>query len=455
MKRGASLQLQLLAWALGALIVVWAAFVFVGYRTGVEEADELTDGHLASVASLLLAQPRSAFGERPDAATLGVPPQLKAHDYQHSLSVAVWDRDGRLLAHSGLAPVPGFGLGDGFATLTLGTPPQPWRVFTRWDDKHDRRIAVLLSLQERDELVKDIAAQITLPGLWLLPVVALGLTLAIRRGLAPLHALSASVRAFDIRRRTPLHAPPHREFQVMVAAIDTLAGRWNTALEHERELADSFAHELRTPLASLRLHADAIDASATPAERDAALAQIRHDAARAAAVIDDLLALARASRSELADAAQELDLATLARRVAADYGQAAFASGHTLAVDAPQPVALRGHPVLLEIALRNLIVNALGHTPPGTGVEIRVGAHPPLLEVSDDGPRRAPAAAARHASAAVLGLGLGHQVVRRIAAVHGGSFEVIADPSGLRRHRLSLASGPASPEPPVGADADA
>ena len=443
MTRPASLQHQLLAWALGALVVVWATFVWIGYRTGVEEADELTDGHLASVASLLLTQPLPAFGERPDAASLGVRPQLKAHDYQHSLSVAVWDRDGRLLAHSGLAPVPGFEPDEGFATLTLGTPPQPWRVFTRWDGRHERRIAVLLSLHERDDLVADIAGQLTLPGLWLLPVVALGLTLAIRRGLAPLHALSASVRAFDIHRRAPLQAPPHREFQAMVAAIDTLADRYNTALEHERELADSFAHELRTPLASLRLHADALDASAAPAERDAALAQIRHDAARAAAVIDDLLALARASRSELADAAQPLDLAALARQVAADYGQAAFASRHTLEVDAPQAVALRGHPVLLEIALRNLIVNALGHTPPGTRVQVHVGAQPPLLEVSDDGPRRAPVAARGPAHQAVLGLGLGHQVVRRIAAVHGGAFEVSEDGNGLRHHRLRLAAVPA------------
>ena len=45
---------QLLLWSLGALVLVWACFVFLAYRTGIEEADELTDGHLASVAVLLL-----------------------------------------------------------------------------------------------------------------------------------------------------------------------------------------------------------------------------------------------------------------------------------------------------------------------------------------------------------------------------------------------------------------
>ena len=45
-----------MAWALGALLIVWAGFVVLGYRTGIHEADELTDGHLASVALLQLAQ---------------------------------------------------------------------------------------------------------------------------------------------------------------------------------------------------------------------------------------------------------------------------------------------------------------------------------------------------------------------------------------------------------------
>ena len=53
-KRRSSLQLTLLAWVLAALALVWGSFVIWGYQTGVTEADELTDGHLASVASLAL-----------------------------------------------------------------------------------------------------------------------------------------------------------------------------------------------------------------------------------------------------------------------------------------------------------------------------------------------------------------------------------------------------------------
>jgi two-component system sensor histidine kinase QseC len=68
-----SLTRHLLAWALGALLVVWVSFVVVGYLTGRHEADELTDGHLASVASLLLAERDGRFALRGDPRRAGRP----------------------------------------------------------------------------------------------------------------------------------------------------------------------------------------------------------------------------------------------------------------------------------------------------------------------------------------------------------------------------------------------
>lgn len=443
MKRRASLFRHLLAWALGALLLVWASFVAVGYRTGIREADELTDGHLASVASLLLTQTVTGFALAPDAAAPGAPPgrsDLRAHDYQQSLSIVVWDRDGRVLARTGAAPTPAFSGQEGFETLMLGEPPAGWRSFARWSGPaHERRIAVLLSLEERDGLAQDIAEQVAGPGLWLLPVVALVLTLAIRRGLRPLGELSRQVHRLDIHRDTALQAPPHEEFKDVVAAIDTLIARYNAALQRERQLASEVAHELRTPLASLRMHAGALRGALTPTERDAAMRQVEQDAARAGAVMADLLTLARASRTELAERAMATDLAALARGVAAEYAQAALDGGHLLSVDAPQPCVIAGHPVLLQIALRNLIENALRHTPAGTRIEVVVRPEPPTLEVRDDGLLAAPAVAA--AAGPGLGWGLGHQVIQRIVSVHDGRFEQQAQ-DGRRSYRMVLAGVP-------------
>lgn len=416
-----SLQQELLAWTLGGLVVVWCAFIYVGYLTGEHEADELTDGHLASVASLLLATRVEAFSQQPNAAALSSP-DLRAHDYQHSMSVVIWDGAGQMLARTGASPIPGFRLSDGFQTVELGSPPQPWRLFMRWSDgEHARRVAVLIPIAERDALAQDIAGQVASPGMWLLPVIALVLILAVRRGLKPLNTLSAQVRTLEIGQDLNLQAPPHVEFQSMVTAIETLSNRFTQALHRERELANEFAHELRTPLASLRLHVNLLR-TANQGTHAAILDQIDRDAERSAAVIHDLLALARASRMQLAEDAATFDLADLSRVIAADYADKAYRSRHELSVTAPETVSLRGYSTLLEIAIRNLVENSLAHTPPGTSIEVIVESAPISVEVRDTLPSgETPTPATRPDG--VLGLGLGHQVVRKVASIHGGDLE--------------------------------
>ncbi|HEY0818292.1 MAG TPA: histidine kinase dimerization/phospho-acceptor domain-containing protein [Rhizobacter sp.] len=435
-KRRSLLQ-HLLAWTLAALCAVWLFFVAVGYRTGQHEADELTDGHLASVASLLLRQRQHEFLPVPDARVPGGRGELKAHDYQQSLSIVVWDDTGRIVTRSGLAPLPAFDPQEGFETLRLGADGQAWRAFSRWSRTEPRRkIMVLLSMAERDDLADDIAEQVAWPGLWLLPVVALVLVLAVRRGLRPLDELGRQVLLLDIQHDRRLHAPPHEEFKATVDAINTLMARYNAALERERALASEIAHELRTPLASLQLHAASLQQALPAQERAEALRRLDLDAQRAGKVLDDLLALARASRTELAEAAQPVDLADLARRVVADCAQAADRSDHELSLDAEGPCPTTGHLVLLELALRNLIDNAILHTPPGTSVQVRVIGTPPGLEVLDNGRAKGEAVPAARST----GLGLGHQVVRRVASIHGGTLTQVPDAGpGITCWRFSLA----------------
>ena len=437
MNRTPSLFRHLLAWTLGALFVVWTAFMYFGYRAGVHEAEELTDGHLASVASVLSSQQVTDLLPMSDAPKTGSRAELKAHDYQQSLNIVIWDAQGQVLSRSGGAPTPLFSANEGFETIMLGSPPVAWRAFSRWDGTgHARKVTVMLREKESDELAEDIADQIATPGLWLLPVVALVLIFAIRRGLRPLRDLSQQVNQLDVHRDTTLKAPAHEEFKAIVQSIDTLIGRYNAALSRERELASEVAHELRTPLASLRLHAASLQHALSPEELAATRQQIGVDAERAGAVLTDLLALARASRAELAEAQEPVDLSDLARRVAAEFGQAALESDHDLSVEAPDACPLSGHPVILELALRNLIENALAHTPRGSSVRVRVVCDPPTLEVIDNG-----AALGPHAGSAPvrkhLGLGLGHQVVRRVADIHHGHFESVdLKASGERCYRI-------------------
>ncbi|HEY0824839.1 MAG TPA: two-component sensor histidine kinase, partial [Ramlibacter sp.] len=257
--RAPSLTRHLLAWALAALTIVWGTFIVFGYMTGEHEADELTDGHLASVSSLLLPLAAGGLQTADGRPVIVAGKELKAHDYQRSLTVVVWDARGRMISRTGDAPTPPFTADEGFATLRLGEPPEPWRAFSRWDRDHGSKIMVLLSQAERDGLARDIAGQVIEPGLWLLPVVALVLGLAIHRGLRPLRELAAEVHALDTQKAQKVEAPVRfQELAANVDAINRLVDRYNAALNRERALANEFAHELRTPLASIALQARGI-----------------------------------------------------------------------------------------------------------------------------------------------------------------------------------------------------
>lgn len=448
-----SLTLHLMAWALGALLIVWGGFVVLGYRTGIHEADELTDGHLASVAMLQLSEYGSQFAAREPITGTPVFSSLKSHEYQRSMSVVVWDGTGRILMRTGEAPEVPFKQGEGFETLQLGNPATAWRAFSRWDGpRHERKVAVLLDATERDDLAQDIAEQLAEPGFWLLPVVALVLGLAIHRGLRPLYELSRDVDALDIAKMSPLrNRYEQKEFRAVVESINTLAGRYHAVLARERELSNELAHELRTPLASITLQARALRLVEQGPEREVLLQQLERDALRSGHVLSDLLALARASRTDMADARQALDLDEIARQEVASFGQTAHQSGHELALVSPGAFELMGHPVLLGLVIRNLVENALSHTPVGTQVEVQLDPQQRWLQVCDTAIHPTPTplqpmpvgARLREAAADAslgLGWGLGHRVVEKIAQIHGARFEKIAAPPGFTScFRLSFA----------------
>ena len=438
---GPTLTRHLLAWALGALTLVWATFIVFGYTTGEHEADELTDGHLASVSSLLLPLAAGGLRETGASKTSLAARDLRAHDYQHSLSVVVWDAQGRLVSHSGDAPAPVFDGAEGFATLRLGTPPVAWRAFSRWNVPHTHKVTVMLSEAERDDLAGDIAGQVIEPGLWLLPAVALLLGVAIHRGMRPLRRLAQQVHALDTKDAQKLQAPVrYEELSATVEAINRLVDRYHAALTRERALANEFAHELRTPLASLALQARGVRDTRPGPAQEAALQQLEADARRAGDVLHHLLALARTSRAELHETEQALDLDGVARHVVSDFAPDAHAGGRELALSSPGSFPLSGHPVLLELALRNLVQNALAHTPRGTQVEVELDPGRGWLQVCDDGQRHAgePGEAASQRVQA-LHLGLGHRVVEKVAALHGARFEPeVALADGRRCWRLQF-----------------
>ena len=436
-----SLWRYLWAWALGAVVALWLLLAGLAYSTGYHEAEEISDGLLMSAAQLLLSQPLDATLSEalktplsePDASKplaapqAALPKALAQHPpnaYAPEFHVLVW-QDERLVwdSHGVHAQWPTrLALGHQTQGLTMQGVSQDWRVYVGESTEGGsvRRVAVFMDPARREALAADISEHILLPALVFLPLVALMLASAIRRGLLPLQRLSGKIAALDVDSgQTLVPQQPYRELGVTVQSINALVRRLQAQIGRERRFAADVAHELRTPLTALVLQAR-LARHGPAAEQAQALQSVEQGALRAGRILSQLLDLSRA-QSLSADLAEPVDLCALAMRVVSEHAALAHELGQDIALEAPESLALPGQATLLELALRNLVDNALRHNPAGTYVEVRVacdGAGQVTLSVSDDGGDFSAACT----SGSDTGLGIGLTLVERIAQSQGAQL---------------------------------
>lgn len=420
------LRRYILSWTLGALLLVWLTLIAVAWSTGFREARKFSDGQLVAVAKLWIEASPTGASQNTVPASAGL-----EHEYLQDVAVLAWE-DGRLVADTHRI-APGLDITDlpprGFRTLTLQTEHglSDWRSFgVRLNtDGRERRVLALMDMKKRGELGKDIAEHVAQPAILILPLVALLLWWTIRRGLRPLDQLSSEVAALDGFAGQRLDTQHRfREFTSTVSAINTLVDTLQKQAQREREFASDVAHELRTPLAVIALQARAAQGDASPERLD----RLEREALRAGRILSQLLDLARAQRtgnggpSNLLET-QDVELGELAARLISNHAQLAYETGHELSLQQPeQPVRVSAQPMLLELALRNLIENALRHTPEGTQVSVEIWRSSDGfgVSVSDDGQRAGSVAVT---AASEPGLGLGLRLVGRIAEQMGATLE--------------------------------
>jgi len=281
-------------------------------------------------------------------------------------------------------------------------------------------------------------------GLVIAALIGVGIP-SLRVGLRPLTEVESAaerIAAGDDTVRAPHDGEPTevgslaRAFNLMV---DKMVAALGTAADSEdrlrRFLADA-SHELRTPLTSIRAYAELFGQGVYEADPSArqAMGRIEAEAIRMGVLVEDLLLLARLDQQR-ALTVDEVRLDTLVGDVAADV--AATAPDHVVMVSVPvDPVIVVGDELGLRQVIRNLVRNAVVHTPPATRVDVSVNASQSqvVVEVRDDGPGMSDEAAS-HAferfyrpdegrSRAVAGTGLGLAIVESIVSAHHGTVSV-------------------------------
>jgi len=295
-------------------------------------------------------------------------------------------------------------------------------------------IEVSQDLAHRDVLIDDIVTDfftrvswITAPILFVLLVIDVAI---IRRAVRPVIAASNLAERIG-PLRTDLRLPEAGmplEVQPLVHAVNQALDRLDEGFRGQREFTADAAHELRTPLAILRTQIDMI------ADRELAQS-LRQDVENMSRLVNQLLEMAELE-TFIIGSDETADLVTVATEVAAFLAPIALANDKRLAVaGAHGPVNVRGNPDMLGRALRNLVENALVHTPPQTTVEIVVDGEG-AITVNDCGPGVPPAEREqifhrfwRRDRRRQGSSGLGLSIVARIAERHGATVSV-ADRAG-------------------------
>jgi two-component system sensor histidine kinase TctE len=306
------------------------------------------------------------------------------------------------------------------------------------------QVQVAETREKRSVLAAEIIKGVMLPQFVILPLAVLLVWLALVRGIKPLSQLEERIRARKPDDLSPLddRAVP-LEVAPLVSSVNDLLTRLKDSVSTQKRFLADAAHQLKTPLAGLRMQADLAQREADAEELKQSLKQIGRASIRAAHTVNQLLALARAEGSGRPAAVQTCNLVELAMETVRDFLPRAMEKSIDLGYDGAQPdtpgVTLEGNRTLLKEAISNLVDNALAYTPssptqPGV-ITARVLADPfgqvLVLQVEDTGPGIPESERElvfepfyRALGTNVDGSGLGLSIVREIARQHHAEIQM-------------------------------
>ncbi|BFO04490.1 MULTISPECIES: sensor histidine kinase [Pseudomonas] len=437
-------------WRVMLVLVLGSALLALyNYHDSRHEIAEVYDAHLAQNARLLQGvlslplheQHREDLYQALDVALGKAGRRGVGHPYESKLAFQVWRDDGPLLVRTPSAPAfvtppatPGFSdvVVDGrqWRSFVLPVPDQHWIIWV--GERSDVRA----------DLVGRIVRHTLLPFLLGSLALALLVWLAIGRGLMPLQNMAQVIRGRHAESLAPLQLVPlPRELEPMQAAINRLLAQIEQLLRREHRFIADAAHEMRTPLAILRLHAQNAQTATSEEERQKALGFLIAGVDRLGRVVNQLLTLARLEPRLAQHNREVIDLEELVTEHLAELTPWILEQGQEPSLDiAPGDYHLATDASALVIALQNLLTNAVNHSPPGGRIRVSLAQveEQVLLCVEDEGPGIDEADLERvferfYSKDSANGAGLGLSIVSMIAKRLGGSVQLCnVAPHGLR-----------------------
>ncbi len=443
---------EILDWMLTPLLLLWPISLvltwFVAQGVAGKPFDRALEYNVGELAALVKVQNRQVSFNLPLPAR-----QLLRADESDTVYYLVLGARGEYLSGERDLPLPPDDEAPFFDAVHIrdaeyrGTDVRVAYTWVKLDLPQARPalVQVAESLDKRAVLATEIVKGVMLPQFIILPLAVLLVWVGLAYAIKPLNRLEERIRARKPDDLSPLdeHSIP-LEVVPLVASVNDLLQRLKNSINHQKRFLADAAHQLKTPLAGLRMQADlAQREGASAVELKLSLRQIGAASKRATHTVNQLLALARAEEGGTTMARQHCDLAELTIEVVQDCLPRAMDKAIDLGYEGIRPGAdgavLEGNATLLKEMVRNLVDNAINYTPssaeqPGV-ITVRVLADPfgkvLMVQVEDSGPGIPQAERElvfkpfyRALGSEVDGSGLGLPIVVEIAHIHGGGVSL-------------------------------
>ena len=447
-----------------------------GYKDVKHETRELFDAQLARSARLLLSLVQadsekinlSSIQKHLDENQLRQPDQdddaddhnedeeelASGHIYETKLGFQIWDKEGNLLLKSSNLPVTPF-LNREVGNLELNSEESDdetfgfsnirfqgnnWRTFSLQSIDQNYLCVTAERIDVRNDLIGKIFSDLLVLFIVLVPALLLTMWFTINRGLSPLHNLAAQINhrgAEKLDSISEVNLPS--EILTISAALNQLLARLKSALSREKRITSDAAHELRTPLAAVKLHAELARSATSKDDSKKAIDQVLRGIDRTTHLVDQLLALARLEPDDFSATLKPQEISRLIIEESALLAPLADQKHIELSFsDSPELIA-NVDETALRLLIRNLLSNAISYTQPNGHVEISLCEqnNQACITVQDDGPGIPKPEQARVferfyriQNHDTPGCGIGLSIVSRVVELHKATLKLETPDTG-------------------------
>jgi two-component system sensor histidine kinase QseC len=436
-----SIRRRTLTVIIGLVLIGLLILTLVNVHDSNHEIAEVYDAQLATNARLLQGVMRMPVARQEHAQlyqafnqALGqAEPRVDGHPYESKIAFQVWDMQNNLLVHTPSAPTLTHApLYSGFSDID-DLKKHQWRTFVLKDEQHNLLIWVGERDDVRSDLVNRIVRHTVLPNLVGSLLLMAAIWLAIGWGLKPLADLAATLRGRHPGSLEPLQmAPLPSELEPMQAALNRLLGQIQEILSRERRFIADAAHEMRTPLAVLRVHAQNVLEARNEEQRRESLNYLIIGVDRTTRLVNQLLTIARLEPGAGALKTTSADLVSAVRESLVQMTPWVLSRGMELSFDCDeQSRMVETDFSAIDIALQNLVTNAVNFSPVGGQISVALtftdnSFH---LNVADQGPGIDEAERERlferfYSAGNDQGVGLGLTIVQTVATRLGGEIRL-------------------------------